>query len=68
MITEIYRSVLIGYVLVSPFIFVYLQQNLFRDSFDDEHGSEVIKRLHLITTIGCLGFYVMTLHLENFCK
>jgi hypothetical protein len=58
---ETVRLLLIFYVMASPFVFVVLQQTLFKEKFDDDFGSRVIMRLHLITTAGCLGFFLMTL-------
>ena len=49
------------YVMISPFIFVVLQQNVFKDTFDDDLGSKMIARLHLISTMACVAFFLMSL-------
>ena len=54
------RLLLVLYVLISPFVYVYLQQSVFKDSFDDSFGSRVIMRLHLITTLGCVAIFLLT--------
>lgn len=48
------------YVMASPLFMIYLQQGLFRDSFDDEHGSKLIFRLHAVSCIACICLVAMT--------
>lgn len=55
------RFITVAYVMISPFVMIYLQQKVFKESFDDELGSKVIMRLHLITTIACVTFFAMSL-------
>lgn len=58
------RIAIIVYLFVAPFIFIYLQQSLFKASFDDELGTKLITRLYLITAMSCAMVFLMTLTWE----
>lgn len=54
------RAGLILYVMASPFVMIFLQQKLFKSSFDDELGNRLIIRLQMISVFGCIAFYLMS--------
>lgn len=55
-----FRYVLVAYVLSAPYVLIYLQQSVFRVSFDDELGNKLILRLHIISTIACVCLFLAT--------
>lgn len=55
------RLIFCAYLLVGPFIFIYLQQSLFKASFDDKLGNQLVVRLYLITVVGIISLFLLTL-------
>lgn len=55
------RLILVVYIMSSPFVMILLQQNIFKDTFDDELGNRLIIRLQFISIIACITVYFMTL-------
>lgn len=55
-----FRFVLVAYVLSAPYVLIYLQQSLFRASFDDELGNKLILRLHIVSTIASICLFLAT--------
>jgi hypothetical protein len=56
----ILRALLVIYVMSAPYIFIYLQQSLFKDSFDDWLGNKLILRLQLISNLAALAMFLAT--------
>lgn len=54
----ILRYVLTAYVLACPWLFIYLQQSLYRVSFDDELGNKLILRLQIVSTIAAVCLFL----------
>jgi len=61
----ILRALLIAHIMLSPFVWVYLQQSLFRESFDDNNGNTLIMRLYMISAIACVLIFVISFSPEG---
>lgn len=54
------RIAIVVYIMAGPFIFIWLQQKVFRTSFDDELGNKIILRLYTISTVGLVSLFFLT--------
>lgn len=57
---EVIRYAIVAYVLLAPWLFIYLQQSLYKLTFDDALGNKLIIRLHVISCLLSVCLFLAT--------